>query len=141
MKLTILAIITIAAAAFALQTGSVQTEPIKVRGCLQGNGSTGSPWSLRGVALPPPPTAAPAGAPGGRGDGGARGGGAGEHLRPQRLRPGPEHSGVRRDRAAVEREDRGRPELDHDAIRLCEYFLPEFHKSNNCLPELGGCVE
>ena len=81
MKLTILAIITIAAAAFALQTGSVQTEPIKVRGCLQGNGSTESPWSLRGVALPPPPTAAPAGAPGGRGDGGARGGGAGARGR------------------------------------------------------------
>ena len=77
MKLTILAIITIAAAAFALQTGSVQTEPIKVRSCLQGNGSPESPWSLRGVALPPPPTAAPAGAPGGRGDGGARGDAAG----------------------------------------------------------------
>jgi hypothetical protein len=77
VKLTILAIIAIAATAFAFQTGSVQTEPIKVRGCLQGSGSSENPWTLRGAALPAPPAAAPAGNPGGRGDGGARGGGAG----------------------------------------------------------------
>src|SRR5262245_38897315 len=80
MKLTILGIITIAAAAaFALQTSSAQTPAeVKVRGCLAGNGSDASPWILRAAVLPTPPAAAPAGPPagGGRG-GGAPGGGRG----------------------------------------------------------------
>ena len=79
MKLTISSLIAIAATAFSLQTPTVQTPagPIKVRGCLQGNGSDQSPWSLRSVVLPSPPVPAAAGARGGRGDGGARGAGAG----------------------------------------------------------------
>jgi hypothetical protein len=80
MKLTILGIIVMAVTTFALQTtGPAQTpaETIKVRGCLLGNGSTENPWSLRGVVLPAPPSAAPAGPGGGRGDGGGRGAGGG----------------------------------------------------------------
>src|SRR2546425_11364358 len=78
MKLAILGVIAMAATAFTQQRGPVQTspDPIKVRGCLQGNGSTENPWSMKGVVLPSPPIAVPAGNPGGRGDGGARGGGA-----------------------------------------------------------------
>src|SRR5215831_13313505 len=77
MKLTILGIIVFAVTTFALQTGPAQTpaETIKVRGCLLGNGSTENPWSLKGVVLPSPPTAAPAGPGGGRGDGAGRGAG------------------------------------------------------------------
>src|SRR5262245_17460 len=76
MKVTILAIIVAAGTAFALQALSQSTgEPIKVRACLQGNGSAENPWSLRGVVLPAPAGAAPAAPQGGRGDGGVRGGG------------------------------------------------------------------
>ena len=75
MKLTILAIIVAGATAFAVQAPSTQnTEPIKVRACLQGNGSAESPWLLRGAVLPAPPGAGPAAAPGGGpGAGGGRG--------------------------------------------------------------------
>jgi hypothetical protein len=74
MKLAIIGMLAIAAAGSVLQTGSSQapSEPIRVRGCLQGNGSDPSPWSLRGVVLPAPRPAAAA-AP--RGDGGGRGAG------------------------------------------------------------------
>src|SRR5215813_7851359 len=79
MKLAILGILAAGANAFALQAPSApNTEPIKVRACLQGNGSAESPWVLRGAVLPAPPSAAPAAPAGGRGgDGGGRGGGAG----------------------------------------------------------------
>jgi len=78
MKLTILGIIVMSVTTFALQTaGPAQTpaETTKVRGCLLGNGSTENPWSLKGVVLPAPPSAAPAGPGGGRGDGAGRGAG------------------------------------------------------------------
>ena len=58
MKLTILGVIAVAVTAVVLQTVSAQTpaEPIKVRGCLSGNGSNESPWLLRGAVLPAPPS-------------------------------------------------------------------------------------
>jgi hypothetical protein len=78
MKLALLGSVAVvcAATAFAMQTGSAQTstEPLRVFGCLQGDGSTESPWVLRGAVLPAPPGAAAAAAPGGgRGDGAGRG--------------------------------------------------------------------
>jgi|SRR5688572_27981406 len=48
--------------------------PVKVIGCLQGDGSEQKPWFISGVALPAP---APAVAPGGGGGGGRGGGGGG----------------------------------------------------------------
>ena len=83
MKLTMLVITTVAVIVLGLQIGSAQTTPeIKVRGCLQGNGSEASPWVLRGAVLPNPP-APPAAAGGGRGAvaPGAGGGGGGAGAR------------------------------------------------------------
>jgi hypothetical protein len=64
-----------AATALAVSTGFAQappTTPIKVLGCLQGDGTDQKPWFISGVALPTP---APAGAPGGGGRGAGGGGG------------------------------------------------------------------
>jgi hypothetical protein len=82
MKLVFLGVgIVGAATALAVSTGFAQappTTPIKVLGCLQGDGTEQKPWFISGVALPTP---APAGAPGGGrgagGGGGGRGGGGG----------------------------------------------------------------
>jgi len=74
MKVVVLSgIAVVCAVIFAVHTSSAQTtpEPIKVYGCLQGDGSKESPWVLAGVVLPPPPTAAPAGGAGRGGGGGA----------------------------------------------------------------------
>jgi hypothetical protein len=68
MKLTFLGIIVVVVAIVTLQTVTAQapSEPIKVRGCLMGNGSDQNPWSLHRVVIPPPPgVTAPRG--GGRG--------------------------------------------------------------------------
>ena len=81
MKLSFLSVGVCAVLIFSVQTGSAQTPaPVKVLGCLQGDGSELKPWVLSGVALPPPPAAvppagAPAGGGGGRGAGGGGGGG------------------------------------------------------------------
>jgi len=79
MKLAFLGVGIVGATALAVSMGFAQTPsttPIKVLGCLQGDGSEQKPWFISGVALP---TAAPAPAPGGggRGGGGRGGGGAG----------------------------------------------------------------
>src|SRR5688572_16753550 len=64
--------------------------PVKVIGCLQGDGSEQKPWFISGVALPAPaPAAAPGGGGGGRG--GGRGGaaaGAGAGAAPAGAAPG-----------------------------------------------------
>ena len=68
MKLTLLSVGVCAVLIFSVQTGSAQTSaPVKVLGCLQGDGSELKPWVLSGVALPPPPPAVP---PAGAGGGG-----------------------------------------------------------------------
>src|SRR5262245_63712243 len=81
MKLTILGIIAIGFIAFAQQPTSTPppAEPIKVRGCLTGNGSDQSPWILKGAVLPTPagPRGGGPGGPGGPGAGAGAGGGAG----------------------------------------------------------------
>src|SRR6187431_547904 len=60
MKLTLLSVGVCAVLIFSVQTGSAQTSaPVKVLGCLQGDGSELKPWVLSGVALPPPPPAVP----------------------------------------------------------------------------------
>src|SRR5262245_7236475 len=65
-----------AVAALFVSTSLAQTPaPIRVLGCLQGEGSEQKPWWLSGVALPVP-AAAPAGGGGGRGGAGGRGAGA-----------------------------------------------------------------
>src|SRR4029434_10976204 len=80
MKLSLLSVGVCAVLIFSVETGSAQTPaPVKVLGCLQGDGSELKPWVLSGVALPPPPPAVPpagdaVAGPGGRGGGG---GGAG----------------------------------------------------------------
>ncbi len=77
MKFVIVTIMAVAIFAIAVQIVPAQTqtaEPIKVRGCLAGNGSKENPWTLRGAVLPAPPAPAPAG---GGGGGGGRGAGAG----------------------------------------------------------------
>jgi hypothetical protein len=84
MKLAIVAIIAAAATAFAVQRGpalSPAAEPIKVRGCLSGNGSKENPWVLKGAVLPAPP---PAAAADGRG-----GAGAGRGAAPAAAAPAP----------------------------------------------------
>ena len=81
MKFVFLGILALVITGLALQTGAGQApaDLIKIRGCLQGNGSNENPWVISGVVMPPPPAAPlPAGARGdGRGRGGAGGEGAG----------------------------------------------------------------
>ena len=83
MKLSILGVgVLIGTLAFSVQTGFAQvpgqtTQIVKVLGCLQGDGSDQKPWIISGVALPPPPAAAPAGGAGGGAPGGGAPGGGG----------------------------------------------------------------
>src|SRR5262245_15896220 len=67
MKLVSLSVVAFAAAAIATLGTSAQTtaEPIvKIRGCLQGDGSPEKPWLLAGAILPVEAPAAPAAAAG-----------------------------------------------------------------------------
>jgi hypothetical protein len=79
MKLAVLGGIALACAATAIVAAQGQATAPQVQtviGCVKGEGTTQSPWTLAGVVIPPP--AAPAGrGGGGRGAGGGAGRGAG----------------------------------------------------------------
>jgi len=74
MRLAVLCGIALACAAPAFaQSQTLADEEITLIGCLQGDGSEGSPWVLAETTLPPPPPPPPP--PGARGGRGGRGGG------------------------------------------------------------------
>jgi len=57
MKLLFVGVGIAGAMALAVSTASAQTPstmPVKVLGCLQGDGSEQKPWFISGVALPAP---------------------------------------------------------------------------------------
>ena len=76
MKLVFLGVGIVGATALTFSTFAQAPSPmpVKVLGCLQGDGSEQKPWFISGVALPAP---VPSAAPGGGGRGGGRGGGGG----------------------------------------------------------------
>ena len=84
MKLTILGgVVFVAAitAGLAAQAPDATTERT-IMGCVKGDGTEASPWTLTGVIIPvPPPAAAPGGGGGGRGGGGRAARRAAHHQR------------------------------------------------------------
>jgi hypothetical protein len=77
MKLTVIGSVALAAAlvaglaSLAAQGGSSASGTEQtIMGCVKGDGSDASPWTLAGVVIPPPPPLPPPGPPGGRGRGG-----------------------------------------------------------------------
>jgi len=88
MKVVLGSLVLVAAvgAGLAAQGGSDATTERTIMGCVKGDGSEASPWTLAGVVIIPPAPVPPPGPPGG--GRGARGGGGGREGAPPAGREG-----------------------------------------------------